>query len=101
MKLSWIFSAAFFFLSAAVSAQHLTTASALTYKLPRLSPRPQSLYGARQSCISLDGTWKFTGGKAINENIKVPGEWEMQGFKLDSAATARYARTFFIPADWK
>lgn len=69
--------------------------------LPRLSPRPESVAGVRNGMISLNGTWKFTGGGGSDENIKVPGEWEMQGFHLDSAGTAKYARTFNVPDDWK
>jgi hypothetical protein len=101
MKLSWILSAILCFQMSTVTAQYVENASALTDTPPRLSPRPQSLHEVRQSCISLDGIWKFTGGKAVNENIEVPGEWEMQGFRLDSAATARYVRTFVVPEDWK
>ncbi len=71
------------------------------YELPRLSPRPASISEVQHPVMSLNGVWKFTGGKAVNKNIRVPGEWEMQGFKVDSAAMAKYSRYFNIPADWK
>ena len=82
-------------------AQNLPGASGSAYRLPWLSPRPQSVDGVKQNILSLNGTWKFTGGKARDKNIQVPGEWEMQGFKVDSAATAKYSRDFDIPQDWK
>ena len=31
----------------------------------------------------------------------VPGEWCMQGFKVDSAAFDRYQKNFEVPQDWK
>lgn len=84
--------------------QELTAQNIVNYSLshlPRLSPRPKAVAGIQQSTISLNGTWKFTGGKSVKENITVPGEWEMQGFKVDSAATATYTRYFNVPEDWK
>ncbi|MFQ6927724.1 MAG: hypothetical protein ACLRS8_06085 [Parabacteroides merdae] len=32
--------------------------------------------------------------------IVVPGQWSMQGFKVDSAGFGGYQTTFTLPADW-
>src|SRR5690242_16886505 len=100
MKLSTIILINIFLLSSGVVVAQNTIGS-FTGKLPRLSPVPRAVSGVKENVISLNGAWKFTGGNAVNKNIRVPGEWEMQGFKVDSAATAKYTRYFNIPADWK
>lgn len=66
-----------------------------------LSPRPSEVAGVRESIVSLNGVWQFAGGGAVSRSIRVPGEWEMQGFHLDSAATGTYTRTFEVPDDWQ
>ena len=33
--------------------------------------------------------------------IVVPGQWSMQGFKVDSAGFGGYQTTFTLPADWQ
>jgi beta-galactosidase len=79
--------------------------------LPTLVPRPSGLKGVYEAQISLNGVWKFNekpesdfykeSKPADWKNIVVPGQWSMQGFKVDSAAYAGYFRTFSIPQDWK
>ncbi|MBW7890479.1 MAG: beta-galactosidase [Chitinophagaceae bacterium] len=68
--------------------------------LPRLSPRPNEVMDVKENQMSLNGKWLFTGGHAVQEEIVVPGEWEMQGYKVDSADAALYERTFRVPEDW-
>jgi len=77
-------------------AQHSWTDS-----LPRLSPRPDAVAGVSPEAVSLNGTWQFKAPGIAGNKIQVPGEWEMQGFHLDSAATGTYTRQFTIPAGWK
>ena len=57
--------------------------------------------------MDLNGTWKFNGApeKQLTgiENwpdIRVPGEWEMQGFKVEPGTRVKYARQFEIPDEW-
>ncbi len=71
--------------------------------LPQYTPKPESVTGVYRNSVSLDGVWQFCeslDGKAWYP-IQVPGEWAMQGFQVDSAAFARYRRSFELPADWK
>ena len=62
--------------------------------------------------INLSGDWYFTpelkeqhlGQKEITNawtSIKVPGEWLMQGFKVEPGTEAGYFREFNVPANWK
>lgn len=71
--------------------------------LPQYTPIPASVKGVYHSTLSLNGLWDFSeqaeGGKW--SPIQVPGQWNMQGFKVDSAAFARYKRELAIPADWQ
>lgn len=79
--------------------------------LPTLVPRPASVKDVYSSTISLNGVWQFSAKPEDNffentrtlqwSNIMVPGQWSMQGFKVDSAAYAGYSRTFSVPQDWK
>jgi len=68
--------------------------------------------GVKQSSIDLNGTWLFN--QVFQENhavlektdaswkeIKVPGEWRMQGYEVDPGTHATYFREFEVPADWK
>lgn len=80
--------------------------------LPVYSAIPQSIPGIYQTKLSLNGTWKFnpapenkfwenpSAGKNW-KNIIVPGQWSMQGFKVDSAGFGGYQTTFVLPEDWK
>ena len=70
--------------------------------LPQYAPFPSSVRGVYNSILSLNGVWEFSEKEQGNDwkPIQVPGQWNMQGFKVDSAAYARYKRTFTIPRDW-
>ncbi|WP_223833599.1 sugar-binding domain-containing protein [Pedobacter riviphilus] len=65
-----------------------------------LSPIPSSLLNSNKPVISLNGDWKFeqTNKKG---SIKVPGEWVMQGYTVNTGETATYTKTFSIPNNWK
>ena len=77
----------------------------------RLTPRPASTSGVKTTKLDLGGTWKFnpapptefwtavTGGDDW-KNIQVPGEWTMQGFKVEKNTAAGYRREFSVPPDW-
>ncbi len=76
---------------------------AMHFELPQLSPIPHKVEGVKKAVFTLNGTWKFNpgaGGNAGSGKIEVPGEWEMQGYKLKQGGSATYQRTFTIPADW-
>jgi len=78
--------------------------NAMKFDMPVLSPIPASVYGVKVVSLSLNGTWEFFSGKnKINkvENIEVPGEWEMQGFRIAKGNSATYRKAFTIPQDWK
>jgi len=80
------------------------TIKAMSFDIPVLSPIPASVNGAKVASISLNGTWKFNpDNKEINKagNIEIPGEWEMQGFKIAKGNSATYWKTFSLPPDWK
>lgn len=79
--------------------------------IPRLSPLPTA---PEKEKLCLNGEWMFHSSprkeaKEIKETadlrdwdkIQVPGEWVMQGFEVRTDEMAEYARTFFIPAEWK
>ena len=56
---------------------------------------------------SLDGEWDFQLNGGAWSKIKVPGNWEMQGFATPKYAknlvksTAIYRRSFRVPSSWK
>lgn len=56
---------------------------------------------------SLDGEWEFQLNGGAWSKIKVPGNWEMQGFAIPKYAknlvksTAIYRRSFHVPSSWK
>lgn len=78
--------------------------------LPVYAVIPQSVVGTYQPTLSLNGTWLFNPRptadfykQTVSEDWKpivVPGQWSMQGYKVDSAAFAGYRRTFTLPDDW-
>ncbi len=81
--------------------------------ISRLSPVPQSVNGCASPVLDLGGTWKFNpappagfqsspaGAEAAGwADIKVPGEWAMQGFDVKPGTAAAYLRTFTLPNDW-
>lgn len=75
----------------------------------RISPLPYE--GRAASIINLDGNWAFspapqasfpqTPAMANWKSIAVPGEWVMQGFKVDKGKSAGYERHFSVPASWQ
>lgn len=77
----------------------------------RLTPRPSEVAGVKTLKLDLNGTWKFnpapppefwtaaaSGGDW--KDIQVPGEWTMQGFKVEPNIAAGYRREFSVPEDW-
>lgn len=75
----------------------------MAFEVPALAPIPQNVAGIRVSAISLNGTWNFNPGEGSSGDspkIEVPGEWEMQGFKVKKGGTATYSRSFSIPNEW-
>lgn len=78
--------------------------SAMNFDIPVLTPIPTSVYKVKVASISLNGIWKFNPeNKDITtaSNIEVPGEWEMQGFKVAKGNIATYWKTFSLPPDWQ
>lgn len=80
--------------------------------LPVYTAIPYSVPGVYDPVLSLNGTWQFNSSpEAGFQNreaeaggwhpIIVPGQWSMQGFKVDSAGFGGYLTTFTLPADWK
>lgn len=79
--------------------------------LPVYAVIPQSIADTYQPVLSLNGTWLFHPCPVTDfykkpvtgtdwKPIIVPGQWSMQGFKVDSAAFAGYRNTFTLPEDW-
>lgn len=64
--------------------------------LPLYTVKPSKVTGTYNPILSLNGTWLFNG-----QPIVVPGQWSMQGFKVDSAGFGTYQTSFTLPADWK
>lgn len=76
-------------------------------------PIPEKIKDVGNCEISLNGMWKFkpdrvedSGTNIKNqtsswENIKVPGEWAMQGYAVDENVFATYFNKFFIPENWE
>ena len=76
----------------------------MNFEVPVLSPVPSVVSGVEKASISLKGTWEFNPGDkdpGSAVNIEVPGEWEMQGFKVEKGRSATYRKTFTLPSDWK
>jgi beta-galactosidase len=77
---------------------------AMNFDLPVLSPIPASVHNVKVASISLNGIWKFNPENKDIKNardIEVPGEWEMQGFKVAKGNFATYWKTFSLPSDWQ
>lgn len=82
-----------------------------TVPCPRISPIPSAVAGVADPEMNLDGVWKFNpapkagfGKQTATDDwhdIRVPGEWAMQGFHVEKDAAAGYFRTFTVPDDWK
>ncbi len=72
------------------------------YAIHRLSPLPVQVAGVQQQQQTLNGEWGFQiSGQQHKHKIKVPGEWEMQGYVVNEGETAVYSRELIVPADWK
>lgn len=83
----------------------------LPVKMPQLTPRPISVGGLNNFKLDLNGTWKFDptpqegfqNPQVSVENwadIKVPGEWVMQGFDAPTDKGVGYRRNIAVPTDW-
>ena len=78
--------------------------------VPRLSPLPESVSTVAQPRLDLNGAWYFSAepapefwkGASVSgwSEIKVPGEWAMQGFNVKPRQAAGYRLHFQAPADW-
>ncbi len=69
--------------------------------IPTYTPIPSDVNGVSNSKISLNGTWEFAEAEGAEfKSIQVPGQWSMQGFKVDSAGCGIYQRSFTTPNDW-
>lgn len=69
--------------------------------LPVYAPVPKSVTGIYNPKKSLNGVWEFAEKEDGNFSpIQVPGQWNMQGFEVDSAGWGVYRRNFTIPRDW-
>lgn len=73
---------------------------------------PVQVKGLERFVLNLNGTWTFNPAPAAGfekegdagkgwKSIEVPGEWVMQGFKVDKNKPAGYIRKFTIPEGWK
>ena len=82
-----------------------------TFILKRLSPVPSITNNTHDIKFDLNGEWYFNpspgkgfeNDKILNTSwrkIQVPGEWVMQGFKVEKNKWAAYARTFTVPGTW-
>ena len=80
--------------------------------LPVYTIKPHQVAGVYNPVLSLNGTWLFNEKPAARfyeqkqngrdwKPIVVPGQWSMQGFKVDSAGFGGYQTTFTLPADWQ
>lgn len=71
-------------------------------KLPVYTPIPSMVKEVYQPKIELNNNWMFSNNDHSDNwmPIQVPGEWAMQGFKVDSAQWARYKTTFSVPQSW-
>ncbi|SHG01956.1 glycoside hydrolase family 2 protein [Pedobacter caeni] len=72
----------------------------ISFKPERLSPVPAKVENVQSPVLSLNGIWDFK-YKTQAGKIQVPGEWEMQGYHVDSAQHASYTTSFELPQDWK
>lgn len=80
--------------------------------LPIYTVKPGQVAGVYQPVLSLNGTWLFNEKPASRfyeqeplpgewKPITVPGQWSMQGFRVDSAAFGGYQTSFLLPEDWQ
>ena len=105
----FLFISLFLSISISVHSQNLDSlrqiVRTMNFEVPVLTPIPSSVAGTKTAKISeLNGTWKFNPDNqdvSKAKNIQVPGEWEMQGFKVPKGQTATYWKSFTIPEGWK
>ena len=91
-----------------------------SHDLPRLTPRPPTVNGVNQTILPLMGTWSFDpaptaallrelaasqgGGALLRANawttINVPGEYTLQGFRINASDPVVYHTNFSVPPGW-
>lgn len=71
-------------------------------QLPIYTPIPQQVKDVYEPSMTLNTNWMFSPDDHSEDwqPINVPGEWAMQGFKVDSAQWARYKTSFSVPNSW-
>lgn len=71
-------------------------------QLPIYTPIPQQVKDVYEPSMTLNTNWMFSSDDHSDnwQPINVPGEWAMQGFKVDSAQWARYKTSFSVPNSW-
>ena len=97
----------------AVEPDKITLPGAFTIdQVQPLRPIPIAVDGVKSPTLDLAGIWKFNPAPDLSRiaefksqaarwaDIKVPGEWAMQGFGVKPGAAAAYNRDFTVPADW-
>lgn len=96
------------FIPLVVQAQDLDSLrqiiKSMNFETPVLSPIPLSVTGVKVAALYLNGSWKFNPenkDQTTAKEIEVPGEWEMQGFKVAKGNSATYWKAFTVPADWE
>jgi len=78
----------------------------------RWSPTPVAIGEWKNFSLSLGGNWAFNPAPAIGfekattidaswKSIEVPGEWVMQGFRVEKGKWAGYASLFTVPENWQ
>ncbi len=80
--------------------------------IPEYTPKPMAVSGVQAPVINLNGEWSFCSGPDKNfwqkpdskrlewKPIRVPGEWLMQGFKVEPNTRAAYRKEILFPQDW-
>lgn len=72
------------------------------FAVPVLTTPPAQVSGVQEPVVALNGEWQLrTSATAAARPIRVPGEWEMQGFHIAEGDTAFYTKTFTVPDDWR
>ena len=97
---------------AAAQSYSVDTAVCVEQVLPIYTVKPHQVAGVYNPVLSLNGPWLFhekpearfyeqkpDGGSW--KTVTVPGQWSMQGFRVDSAGFGGYQKTFTLPSDWE